>query len=179
MSILTDPNDSLLNADIALRRSFDSSRDRLKVDAEVQATIGDVNVIIDAASGDNIAIKDSDGHELDIQADGTINVNVEVNALDGDSIAVKNSSTGNELAIAADGSIKITEVEAPALVAKVDVASDVLFYKGWAVSGSSTSTATWRIQRIEKVGNVFTKAWADGDRNYNNIWDNRASLTYT
>jgi len=47
-----------LDADQVIRQSFDQDQDRLRVDAEVTATIGVLEVDIDAADGDNIAISD-------------------------------------------------------------------------------------------------------------------------
>jgi len=52
-------------------------------------------------------------------------------------------------------------------------------YHGTAVKGSVTSAPVWRIKRINVVGGVTTVTWADGDSNYDNVWDNRAILTYT
>lgn len=48
-----------------------------------------------------------------------------------------------------------------------------------ALTGSAiaTSSAVWQVQKIdETTGMIIT--WADGDASFNNIWDNRASLTY-
>jgi hypothetical protein len=65
--------DSKLDGSVVLGRSFDQDTNRVRVDAEVSATIGTVSVVIDAAGGDNIAI--SDGVDtLAINADGSINV---------------------------------------------------------------------------------------------------------
>lgn len=54
-------------------------------------------------------------------------------------------------------------------------------YKGWAAVGSSTSSSLWRIQKIEFVGldEDVVITWADGDSNFDNIWDNRVSLSYS
>ena len=53
-----------------------------------------------------------------------------------------------------------------------------LIYQGWAIPGSLTSAAVWRIRKIVKAGNVTTITWADSNINYDNIYDNRGSLTY-
>lgn len=58
-----------------LQRVFEESYDRLRVDAEVTATIGTVECIIDANSGDNISISDG-ANNLSINPDGSINVKV-------------------------------------------------------------------------------------------------------
>lgn len=56
-------------------------------------------------------------------------------------------------------------------------------YIGLAVPGATSSTAAWRIQRIEFVddgqgGEDVNKRWANGDATFSHIWDNRASLSY-
>lgn len=51
-------------------------------------------------------------------------------------------------------------------------------YVGSAAPGTPTSANTWRIQKIDSTtGTVVT--WADGNTNFDNIWDNRESLTYS
>lgn len=60
----------------------------------------------------------------------------------------------------------------------VDQASSTVTYFGTALSGEATSAATWRIQRMSVSGTVTTFAWANGNDQYDNVWDNRSSLTY-
>lgn len=62
----------------------------------------------------------------------------------------------------------------------IDVVSDYLIYKGWAAVGALTSAPLWRIQKIV-IGfdDDVTKTWADGDAEFDNIWNNRLSLTYS
>jgi hypothetical protein len=50
-------------------------------------------------------------------------------------------------------------------------------YVGYAVVGSPTSTAVWKIKRI-KTTNVVEVLFADGNSFYDNVWNNRSSLTY-
>lgn len=70
------PFNTKLDANQVLMRSYDEPNNRLRVDASVTAVIGAVDVIIDAASGDNIKI--SDGVDtLLVNSDGSINVVVE------------------------------------------------------------------------------------------------------
>jgi len=52
-----------------------------------------------------------------------------------------------------------------------------LTYVGNAVTGTATSAAAWKIKEITNASGDIV--WADGDGLYNNVWDNRASLTYT
>lgn len=46
-------------------------------------------------------------------------------------------------------------------------------------SAIATSSPVWRIKKIDESGAVTSIKWADGDTNFNNIWDNRTSLTYS
>ena len=51
-------------------------------------------------------------------------------------------------------------------------------YVGYAIPGSNTSTAAWKIKRI-KTTNVLEVLYADGNSFYDNVWNNRSSLTYS
>lgn len=58
-------------------------------------------------------------------------------------------------------------------------ATQTQVYIGEAQAGEATSAASWRVKNINfnSEGDATT-TWADGDTNFDNIWDNRASLTY-
>lgn len=62
---------------------------------------------------------------------------------------------------------------------RVDFINDNLLYKGEAIVGTAPSVSSWRIVRIS-IGNDgdVTNEWADGNANFDNIWDNRTGLTY-
>lgn len=51
-------------------------------------------------------------------------------------------------------------------------------YFCYADPGTLSSEAKWRIGRMYKSGTVTTVKWADGNISFDNIADNRASLTY-
>lgn len=71
-----------LDSNQVLRSAYDEASKRLKVDAKVSATIGTVEVAIDAAGGDNISISDESGNNrLKINSDGSIDTHI-VNNLD-------------------------------------------------------------------------------------------------
>ena len=63
---------------------------------------------------------------------------------------------------------------------RLDVASSTIMYLGEAVVGSLTSDSVWKIQRItsDTTGSLYIE-FADGNINYDNVWDNRASLSYS
>jgi hypothetical protein len=53
-------------------------------------------------------------------------------------------------------------------------------YLGQAQPGTATAAALWRIQKLSfGVDGDVTAQWADGDADFDNVWDNRAALTYT
>ena len=52
-------------------------------------------------------------------------------------------------------------------------------YIGDAAWGRSTSSAHWRIQRLTYTGGTFVLETADGNDEFDNIWDDRASLSYS
>lgn len=60
----------------------------------------------------------------------------------------------------------------------VDEASDTVTYIGKAEPGSAENAAVWQIKKITISGTETITTWADGDVQFNNIWDNRAGLTY-
>ncbi len=51
-------------------------------------------------------------------------------------------------------------------------------YNGYAAPNSLTSAAVWAIQKVTNNKGVISYKWADGNKLFDNIWDNRTSLTY-
>lgn len=51
-------------------------------------------------------------------------------------------------------------------------------YIGEAPLGANDSEARWRISRYLTAGTVTTVMWANGDQKFDNIWNNRTSITY-
>ena len=57
--------------------------------------------------------------------------------------------------------------------------TDVM-YVGVAQPGTATSSASWQIYVVDESGSVDLEiAYADGDTNFDNIWDDRAALSYS
>ena len=52
-------------------------------------------------------------------------------------------------------------------------------YLGYANAGTLTSGATWAIKKIVETGSDVSITWADGNNSFDNIWDNRLTLTYS
>jgi hypothetical protein len=60
----------------------------------------------------------------------------------------------------------------------LDADSAVTQYVGEASSGVQTSSPFWRIRQIVYTGNSIAIKYADGNPEFDNVWDNRAILTY-
>lgn len=54
-------------------------------------------------------------------------------------------------------------------------------YIGHAAPGTATSAALWRIQKLsyDASNRLTTIEWADGNGEFDNIWDDRATLSYS
>lgn len=61
---------------------------------------------------------------------------------------------------------------------RIDEVSATLTYIGEAPTGASPSSPVWRISRIQTLGAETIIQFANGNTNWNSIWDDRASLTY-
>lgn len=62
---------------------------------------------------------------------------------------------------------------------RVDFINDSLIYRGEATPGSSDSSPVWRIHKLTiGIDGDITETWANGDSKFDQIWDNRLSLTY-
>ncbi len=67
----------------------------------------------------------------------------------------------------------------PTRLTAIDEANSSVTYIGFAKLGSLASAGVWQIFRIQKTGTVTLIQYADGNTRYDNVWDDRASLTYT
>lgn len=52
-------------------------------------------------------------------------------------------------------------------------------YIGFAAPGTATSAAGWMIERLTFTGPDIAIDFADGNAEFDNVWDNRASLSYS
>jgi hypothetical protein len=60
----------------------------------------------------------------------------------------------------------------------IDEASASVTYTGWALNGTATSAAGWRIQKIDTSTNPITIGLSGSNTALDDIWDNRAGLSY-
>lgn len=99
---------------------------------------------------------------------------IEVGGTDGSGV--------NRLKINADGSINAVTGSTSATPNNVLMAykstDNKVIYIGEAVNASLTSAALWKITRLDTT-TLLAVTYADGNLNFDNVWDNRESLTYT
>ena len=58
-----------------------------------------------------------------------------------------------------------------------DTSTTDVTYIGKAKIGSVTSDSLWQIKKVDESSNT-TITWADSNSDFDNVWDNRTSLTY-
>lgn len=63
---------------------------------------------------------------------------------------------------------------------RLEVVSSTIMYKGNASSPSLTSAAVWKLARftLSSAGGIVIE-YAGGVSTYTNVWDNRASASYS
>lgn len=60
----------------------------------------------------------------------------------------------------------------------IDESNPNIIYKGFASPAAKTDEAVWAIQKVSNTGDICSYQWADGDKNFDNVWNNRANLLY-
>jgi len=69
-------------------------------------------------------------------------------------------------------------IQAPRAI-YVDQLSDGTAYIGIAKPGASGASAIWQIRKLVNSGTVTQILWADGNEKFDNVWNNRTSLSYS
>lgn len=62
---------------------------------------------------------------------------------------------------------------------RLDTVSATLLYVGEADFGSAETASNWRIKRLITTGTVLKIDYADGNERYDNVWTDRATLSYS
>lgn len=107
---------SNLGGNQILQKVYDEPTDRLRVDASITTTIGEVQVEGEGPSPSTIQITDGTDR-LNINPDGTINVNVSIDGADGDNIIAVGTEDGSfsgtqrPLQIGSDGNLRVQDEE--------------------------------------------------------------------
>lgn len=60
----------------------------------------------------------------------------------------------------------------------LEEASATITYIGEADPGSATSASTWRIKRLDSSSGLVV-TWANGTADFDKVWNNRASYSYS
>lgn len=68
-----------------------------------------------------------------------------------------------------------TQAQVPSMI---DDTGANLVYKGYAAVGTLENQPLWAIERVRIENGVEVHAWADGDRNFDNVWIDREAATY-
>ena len=71
------------------------------------------------------------------------------------------------------------DTEVAQLALELDQVGGSTTYVGEAQPGGETSDANWRIKRIIETGQDISIEWAGGNANFDKVWDDRLSLTYS
>ena len=61
---------------------------------------------------------------------------------------------------------------------EIDESVPGVTYIGQALPGSATSSAVWRIRKITEITGGTSVDWAGGTSLFDQVWDDRLSLTY-
>lgn len=61
----------------------------------------------------------------------------------------------------------------------VDTSTSGTTYVGEAVPNSATSSALWRVYKVAVSATSTTVQFADGNDNFDNVWNDRSSLSYS
>ena len=62
---------------------------------------------------------------------------------------------------------------------RFDVVSQTEFYIGFSSAGANESDSVWQVRKyIADPSGDVVMLWADGDTEFDNVWSNRASLSY-
>lgn len=71
-------------------------------------------------------------------------------------------------------------VSSPPLAIQYDDAGSGITYIGKASAGTATSAASWQIMKLDESSSPdFSITWADGNGSFDNVWNDRASLSYS
>lgn len=74
----------------------------------------------------------------------------------------------------------VTTEEAIVYSKRIDFINDNLLYRGEAEVGSSEASALWRIRKITiGIDGDIVETWASGSADFNKIWADRATYTYS
>jgi hypothetical protein len=100
-----------------------------------------------------------------------------------DSLITETENQGGYLSEIRDSSTAIlnelqSDISAKRLTVRLDQVSDNLFYVGKALIGSVDSDSLWQVVRYTTTGSILKSEYANGSEGFNEVWNDRATLTY-
>ena len=75
--------------------------------------------------------------------------------------------------------VQVQIITEQSLKTRVDDAGAGITYIGYATPGTQSSAPNWQIKKMTETGDDIAIEWADGDDNFDNIWNNRLSIVYS
>lgn len=84
----------------------------------------------------------------------------------------------NSFASKVDSSGRVLTATSAEEASRIDEPSSSITYLGYARQGAATSQPIWKIKKIEVVGTETIVSYAGDGKQHNQIWDDRAILTY-
>lgn len=95
----------------------------------------------------------------------------------GSQATAANQATANALLSTIDTSLNSIETASDTDYSFAFAEDATYTWLGWAVPGSVEGAAVWKVARITNATN--RKLWADGNKNFDNIWTNYNALIYS
>jgi hypothetical protein len=71
-----------------------------------------------------------------------------------------------------------TDTKDKRLTVRLDQVSDTLFYVGKALIGKVDTDANWLIIRYTQTGVILKSEYANGSEAFDQVWNDRTTLTY-
>jgi len=162
-----DTNSNGLSVDVAgttVSAAFNTDTD---------TTIGDfVTALIANANIQTASVKN---YEITIEINENSNVLVKDPLVTG---ANKNTTAAINLEQDLRIVPAIVTIDAEPEALRVDNNGANLSYFGYADLGTADTDPLWRIKRVTVSSNITKVEYADGNRDFDNVWDDRGSLTY-
>lgn len=153
-----------LDYEQVIKQVYDEANDRLRTDATLN--VGSATIQVSTSHVDD-SIRLGDGTNLTTATVVGPKVGLDVNVLNALSLDVQLDAASDSVALGNQWKKLI------------DQASSTVTYIGSAIPNSSVSSAVWQIKRITTSGTLTLIEYANGNLNFNNIWNNRASLSYS
>ena len=120
---------------------------------------------------DNLLLKNT---EIDTAIDNLLSgADIATDVQTGVDAALSQNLTGSKISDDVQTGVEAADISYKYII---EDAGTYIYY-GWAAYGTATSAASWRIVRVESA--TGNRVAADGNILFDNVWDNRASLSYS